>query len=88
MSTFGIAANYDKVDFEELTYDEVEIISGGTGAAGGIVMGIAGAWASTVAGAAVGATVGGPVGFFAGAAAGFVLGSAIAVGYALASSGG
>lgn len=80
MKTFGLDQKYKKVDFEEVSVEDLELISGGSGAAGSIAMGLAGGWAATVAGFAIG----GPVG----AAAGFALGSAITIGYALATSGG
>ncbi len=80
MKTFGLAKKVEPVNFTEVSAEELEVISGGSGSAGGIAMVLAGGWAGAVAGAAIGGLVG--------AAAGFVLGSLIGVGYVLATSGG
>jgi len=85
MKTFGLDRKYDQINFAEVSAEELEIISGGSGAAGTIAMGLAGGWAAAVVGAGVGMTIGGPVGGIVGGAAGFVLGGLVTVGYALAS---
>jgi len=80
MKTFGLDKKFEPINFTEVTVEELEVISGGSGGttAGNIAMVLAGGWAGAVAGAAVGGLVG--------AAAGFVLGSLIGVGYVLATS--
>lgn len=80
MKTFGLDKKFEPVNFTEVTAEELEVISGGSGTAGAIAMVLAGGWASAVAGAAIGG--------LPGAAIGFALGSLIGIGYILATSGG
>jgi hypothetical protein len=82
MKTFGMDKKFEPINFTEVSAEELEVISGGSGGttAGNIAMVLAGGWAGAVAGAAVGGLVG--------AAAGFALGSLIGIGYVLATSGG
>ena len=59
---------------QELTFDEIEGVNGGT-VSGDIAMGLAGGWVGLVAGMAIVGPVGGVVGF--------ALGAAVTVGYAM-----
>ncbi len=77
MSTFGLDKNYQQFNFEEISVDELEIISGGSGQCVAGVLG--GALAGGGAALAAGAAMAGPWGWAgAGAAAigGGLLGAA------------
>lgn len=97
MSTFGLDKNYQQFNFEEISVDELQIISGGSGGGGldmdayyraagaGIAGALSGAAAGALRGAAIGAFTGpGIIGMVIGGA---VMGAAIGfTGSALAST--
>lgn len=63
MKSFGLDKNYEQINFDEVTVEELQIISGGTGGGGGSYAyaaraGIAGAFTGAVAGALRGASIG------------------------------
>lgn len=72
MKNFGLDKNYNQIDFEEVSIEELQVISGGSG--GWLDHNSLGSMLVRYAGiGAIGGAIGGPGGAIAGAAAGAFL---------------
>lgn len=83
---FGLATQYNEMDFEQLNADEIEVVSGGSGVAGSIAMGTAIGWSGFVMSVGVGSVVNGMRGAIVGGLAGFAVGAVAGAGYAIATN--
>jgi len=76
MSTFALDKNYQQFNFEEITVDDLMLISGGSGADNPILQCILGTGGGLITGglggAGIGFAIGGPWGAGAGALAGAI----------------